>query len=530
MGTVHAKAAGGDSVGEVGGGLFEFEEPLEMDDEPISKPTIKLNGVRARVDRVHVDGLNRTKDDIIRSTVDDLFHATDFEDVILRAHKVRRALDAMGCFRDIGVFIDVSSGPGATPEGLEVTYYIVYCVVVYIVLGGTCTQCVHRRVLRARRHARGTRGDVPGARAVPRGGRHQHHRQRERGEPGPGREDAERAGPRRARGGGVQHGLPLVVQLQRGGHQALPAQTSGTSAHCHRVPAEPRVPVVRVPPAGPRRAARPRLQDLARHAPQRAVGGPGPRHLRPQQDYLLQGPGEQRSADEVDPAAHRVRGPARRGDVPDARLLGAVQQRAGGAGRRRGAPAHRAARAGQPQPAARPGPAGRGGRGRAARRVRHGAGRPLLPGRAHLAARLPAARRGPARRGPGHGRPRLLGRRTTSVRAAALPGLPHGAGVVVPLAPVRQRRLPRHARGLRARVPGVAEAGARVGGRGRGGAAGPRRAPRAQLRRAAARAAPRRARARHTVRSRRQLPLGHNTRSQVPGSATCAGRARDVTK
>lgn len=112
-------------MGEVGGaGLFEFEEPLEMDDEPISKPTIKLNGVRARVDRVHVDGLNRTKDDIIRSTVDELFHATDFEDVILRAHKVRRALDAMGCFRDIGVFIDVSSGPDATPEGLEVTFQV----------------------------------------------------------------------------------------------------------------------------------------------------------------------------------------------------------------------------------------------------------------------------------------------------------------------------------------------------------------------------------------------------------------------
>lgn len=43
---VTLQAAGGDSVGEVGGGLFEFEEPLEMDDEPISKPTIKLNGVR----------------------------------------------------------------------------------------------------------------------------------------------------------------------------------------------------------------------------------------------------------------------------------------------------------------------------------------------------------------------------------------------------------------------------------------------------------------------------------------------------
>ncbi|XP_026739903.1 sorting and assembly machinery component 50 homolog A-like [Trichoplusia ni] len=127
MGTVHAKAQHSSSEvggGAGGGGLFEFDEPIELDDDALPKPTIKLNGVRARVDRVHVDGLNRTKDDIIRSTVDDLFLATDFEDVILRAHKVRRALDAMGCFRDIGVFIDVSSGPGATPEGLEVTFQV----------------------------------------------------------------------------------------------------------------------------------------------------------------------------------------------------------------------------------------------------------------------------------------------------------------------------------------------------------------------------------------------------------------------
>ncbi|XP_059046846.1 sorting and assembly machinery component 50 homolog A [Achroia grisella] len=122
MGTVYAKAEHGEK--EVGGGLFEFEEPIELDEDPIPKPAIKLGGVRARVDRVHVDGLNRTKDDVIKSTVDELFHATDFEDVILKAHKVRRALDSMGCFRDIGVHIDVSSGPGATPEGLEVTFQV----------------------------------------------------------------------------------------------------------------------------------------------------------------------------------------------------------------------------------------------------------------------------------------------------------------------------------------------------------------------------------------------------------------------
>ncbi|XP_075988751.1 sorting and assembly machinery component 50 homolog A [Anticarsia gemmatalis] len=124
MGTVHAKAEQGDSVGGAGGGLFEFEEPLELEEPGASKPAMKLSGVRARVDRVHVDGLARTKDDVIRSTVDELFHATDFEDVIMRAHKVRRALDAMGCFRDIGVLIDVSSGPDATPEGLEVTFQV----------------------------------------------------------------------------------------------------------------------------------------------------------------------------------------------------------------------------------------------------------------------------------------------------------------------------------------------------------------------------------------------------------------------
>ncbi|XP_073965278.1 sorting and assembly machinery component 50 homolog [Choristoneura fumiferana] len=123
MGTVHAKAEQGQGdSGEMvsGGGLFEFEA-ADADSEPIlPKPTIKLDGVRARVDRVHVEGLARTRDDLVRGAVDDLFHATHFQDVVLRAHRVRRALDALGCFRSVGVFIDVSHGPHATPEGLEV--------------------------------------------------------------------------------------------------------------------------------------------------------------------------------------------------------------------------------------------------------------------------------------------------------------------------------------------------------------------------------------------------------------------------
>jgi hypothetical protein len=30
----------------VGGGLFEFEDPTDIEDEPLPKPQIKLDGVR----------------------------------------------------------------------------------------------------------------------------------------------------------------------------------------------------------------------------------------------------------------------------------------------------------------------------------------------------------------------------------------------------------------------------------------------------------------------------------------------------
>lgn len=83
---------------------------------------------QVRVDKICVDGLSRTKDDIIIATVKDLFQAKDFQEVILRAHKVRGKLEGLGCFRNIGIFIDTSSGPGATPEGLEVFDFILFFI------------------------------------------------------------------------------------------------------------------------------------------------------------------------------------------------------------------------------------------------------------------------------------------------------------------------------------------------------------------------------------------------------------------
>lgn len=85
---------------------------------------VNLQRVKARVDKVHVDGLVRTKDDIVKAQVTELFKANDFQDVIVRAHKVRGKLEALGCFGNIGVYIDTSNGPGSTPEGVEVTFNV----------------------------------------------------------------------------------------------------------------------------------------------------------------------------------------------------------------------------------------------------------------------------------------------------------------------------------------------------------------------------------------------------------------------
>ncbi|XP_057318533.1 sorting and assembly machinery component 50 homolog [Microplitis mediator] len=79
---------------------------------------------RIRVDKVHIDGLKRTKDDIVKAQVMDLFKAKDFRQVVDQAQTVRNKLESIGCFKKIGVSIDTSKGPDSTPEGVEVTFNV----------------------------------------------------------------------------------------------------------------------------------------------------------------------------------------------------------------------------------------------------------------------------------------------------------------------------------------------------------------------------------------------------------------------
>lgn len=103
---------------------FTKDRDFLKEEQAADVKSIDLQTVKARVDKIHIDGLIRTKDDIVKAQVTDLFKARDFQDVILRAHKVKGKLDALGCFRSIGVFIDTSQGPDATPEGIEVTFTV----------------------------------------------------------------------------------------------------------------------------------------------------------------------------------------------------------------------------------------------------------------------------------------------------------------------------------------------------------------------------------------------------------------------
>ncbi len=71
-----------------------------------------------------MDGLGRTKDDLVIKTVRELFEAGDFQQVVLKSQEVRSKLEKLGCFKNVGVFIDTSRGEEASSNGLEITFTV----------------------------------------------------------------------------------------------------------------------------------------------------------------------------------------------------------------------------------------------------------------------------------------------------------------------------------------------------------------------------------------------------------------------
>lgn len=109
MGTVHAKEAG-------------ISQPGMM--EPDDSRDVNLAKIPVKVERIHIDGLGRTKNDIVASQLKDVFQAANFEELVHRAEAARQRMERLGLFKKASVFIDTSQGENARPDGYELTYTV----------------------------------------------------------------------------------------------------------------------------------------------------------------------------------------------------------------------------------------------------------------------------------------------------------------------------------------------------------------------------------------------------------------------
>lgn len=93
-----------------------------MSDEE-SESTLMFKNMVARLDKVRVKGIKRTKDDIITNALSGVFKCKNLNELIQNAVVARLNLEKLYCFKKIRIIIDTSSGPRSTPNyGYEVTF------------------------------------------------------------------------------------------------------------------------------------------------------------------------------------------------------------------------------------------------------------------------------------------------------------------------------------------------------------------------------------------------------------------------
>jgi outer membrane protein insertion porin family len=78
----------------------------------------------SQVERIHVKGLGRTKDDLIANTVKDLYNLQDFQAVWHKATEIRTQLEKLGCFGSVTFHIEQSKQPNASPSDVEITFAV----------------------------------------------------------------------------------------------------------------------------------------------------------------------------------------------------------------------------------------------------------------------------------------------------------------------------------------------------------------------------------------------------------------------
>jgi len=83
---------------------------------------LDLGTIAARVTRVHVTGLVRTKDDMVVATIEPVLKVKQFQELVMAVQVAKGRLQELGCFKDVEIEIDTSKEGGA--KDYEVTFAV----------------------------------------------------------------------------------------------------------------------------------------------------------------------------------------------------------------------------------------------------------------------------------------------------------------------------------------------------------------------------------------------------------------------
>ncbi|OCT88055.1 hypothetical protein XELAEV_180166831mg, partial [Xenopus laevis] len=121
MGTVHARSL--DPLPMNGPDFGSPDDADLVEVEPQKKQEI-LENKDVVVQRVHFEGLGRTKDDLVAHEIGQVFKAKNLIEVMRKSHEAREKLLRLGVFRNVEVLIDTCEGEDAVPNGLDVTFEV----------------------------------------------------------------------------------------------------------------------------------------------------------------------------------------------------------------------------------------------------------------------------------------------------------------------------------------------------------------------------------------------------------------------
>lgn len=90
-----------------------------------SPTTVNVTALKTRVDKIHFEGLGRTKRDVLSHLVSPLLRSDNFGEVLLNLELVKQKFTELGLFRDVTISLDESSSPATSGRtNVSVTFEV----------------------------------------------------------------------------------------------------------------------------------------------------------------------------------------------------------------------------------------------------------------------------------------------------------------------------------------------------------------------------------------------------------------------